>query len=174
MIEDGTIAILFWVFTLGSAALDHQDGLFEREAAQRFGTVSLGQTQIDGDDAGTEGRVSWYPGVTFGPVRPVMEIGAGSDGGNYAGVGLALQKEVDLGPVPLFLGMEFVPGIWVGDEADELGGPFTIRSGVEVGVRLGAMDGARLSVIMDHRSNGDLYSKNAGVESIGVRLHMPF
>ncbi|WP_233416771.1 acyloxyacyl hydrolase [Halovulum marinum] len=174
MIEDGTIAVLFWVFALGSAALDHADGLFEREAAQRFGTVSVAAAQIDGRDAGTEGRVSWYPGVSYGPLRPVMEIGAGTDGGGYAGIGFAVQKELDLGPVPLFLGMEFVPGLWLGDAADRLGGAFTIRSGVEVGVRLGAMDGARLSVVMDHRSNGELYSDNAGLETVGLRLHMPF
>lgn len=174
MIEDGTVAVLFWLVALGSAALDRQDGLFEMESRQAFGTVGIAADQIDGDSFGTEGRVSYYPGVAYGPLRPVLDISANSEGLGFAGAGFALQKDFDLGPLPLFAGMEFVPGFWIGDRPEDLGGAFSVRSGVELGVHLDGLDGARVSVMLDHRSNGDIYSENAGVESIGLRLHMPF
>ncbi|MHA3978409.1 acyloxyacyl hydrolase [Halovulum sp. GXIMD14794] len=174
MIEDGTVAVLFWLLALGSAALDREDGLFEMEGRQAFGTVGIAAPEIEGDSFGTELRVSYYPGVAYGPLRPVLDVSANTEGLGFAGAGFALQKDFDLGPLPLYAGMEFVPGVWIGDRPDELGGAFTVRSGVELGVHLDGLNGARVSVMADHRSNANIYSENAGMETIGLRLHMPF
>lgn len=178
MIEDGSIAILFWVLALGSAALDGfdggADGWLERAAVTPYVVAAYAQTESEGIDTGAEARLSWYPGQSYGPVRPVVDLSVTEEGGTFVGAGLAWQRDVDLGSVPLFVGVEFVPGVWLRGDAPDLGGAFQVRSGVELGVRIAAWNDARVSVMLDHRSNGDLEFFNPGLESMSLRFHMPF
>lgn len=174
MIEDGSIAILFWLLTLGSAALDRGDGWFEREAATAYVVAAYGQTESEGIGTGAEARLSWYPGQSYGPVRPVVDLSVTEQGGTFAGVGLAWRRDIDLGSLPLFVGVEFIPGLWASGNGPDLGGAFQVRSGLEIGVRVEAWNDARVSVMIDHRSNGDLNDFNPGLESVALRLHMPF
>lgn len=174
MIEDGSIAVLFWLLTLGSAALDRADGWFERTAVTPYGVVALGQTSFEGVTGAAEARLSYYPGAQYGPVRPLVDLSVTEKGGAFAGVGLAWQRDIDLGSLPLFVGVEFIPGVWADGDGPDLGGAFQVRSGLELGVRIAAWNDARVSVMLDHRSNGDLESVNPGLESVSLRFHMPF
>ena len=174
MIEDGSIAVVFWLLTLGSAALDRADGWFEREAVTPYVVGSIGSTEFEGVSGGAEARFSYYPGQSYGPVRPVVDLSVTEKGGAFAGVGLAWQRDVDLGQLPLFVGVEFIPGLWVDGDGPDLGGAFQVRSGLELGVRIEAWNDARVSVMLDHRSNGDLERINPGLESVSLRFHMPF
>lgn len=178
LIEDGSIAVLFWLLTLGSAAWDRfdggADGWFERAAVTPYVVGSLAATSFEGRAEGAEARLSVYPGQAYGPVRPVLDLSVTERGGAFAGVGLAWQRDVDLGQLPLFVGVEFIPGLWLDGDGPDLGGAFQVRSGVELGVRLEQWGDARISVMLDHRSNGDLERINPGIESVSLRFHMPF
>lgn len=178
MIEDGTVAILFWLLALGSAGYDRADGWFEREPAARSIVVSGGQTSILRSGIGQarqslsqELRLQYYQDHTFGPLQPVAEVSVTADGGAYVGAGFAMRKDFDALGLPLFAGGEVVTGLWMQGGDVDLGGPIEFRTGLELGVRL---DDWRLSVMTDHRSNAGLYERNPGLESVSLRLHIPF
>ncbi|WP_112324483.1 acyloxyacyl hydrolase [Oceanibium sediminis] len=178
MIEDGTVAILFWLIALGSAGLDRQDGWFERDPAPGSVVVSGGQTSIRRSGRGEarqtlseELRLQLYQDRTYGPLQPVAEVSVTADGGTYLGAGFAMRRDFDLGGLPLFAGGEVVTGLWLQGGDVDLGGPIEFRTGLELGVRF---DEWRLSVMTDHRSNAGLYRENPGLESISLRLHIPF
>jgi lipid A 3-O-deacylase len=176
MIQDGTVAVIFWLMALGTTALDgHKEGeAFKLRSEQAYGAYGISLASKDGEDVGIDGRVTWYPGISVAHIRPLIDISGGAGDGAFLGAGLAMQRDFEFGSLPMFAGIEFVPCMWLGSFPDELGSAFSVRSGVEVGVRMNLMDGARLSLMFDHRSNGDINDDNAGIETVGLRLHVPF
>ncbi|OZA01556.1 MAG: hypothetical protein B7Y02_17545 [Rhodobacterales bacterium 17-64-5] len=57
-------------------------------------------------------------------------------------------------------------------DGPDLGGPVEFRSGVEIGFI--ANNGLRFGLSYDHRSNGGIYEDNPGLETVQLRLSVPF
>lgn len=107
-------------------------------------------------EAGFESRgPSWRHGL-----RPILGASVLDDGGNYVYAGLRgewhLTRRLGIAP-------SFAPGIYSPGGID-LGGPLEFRSGIDLTWELD--DTFTLGVGLYHLSNGGLYSRNGGSESV--------
>lgn len=105
---------------------------------------------------GVEGRA---PSVRYG-LRPIAGVSVLDDGGNYGYAGVRgewhLSDRVSIAP-------SFAPGIYSPGGVD-LGGPLEFRSGIDLVFDLD--ESFSVGVGLYHLSNGGLYSRNGGRESI--------
>ena len=97
----------------------------------------------------------------WGPVRPVLGVLAGSNGGGYLFTGLVLD-------LPLPWGMQvspgFAPGVVLSQGNRDLGSPIEFRSSIELSRQIASP--VRLFVSFSHLSNGGLSHHNPGVETL--------
>ena len=86
-----------------------------------------------------------------------------------------MEYAFDLGTVPAYVGLSALVGLWRKGNDVDLGFPIEFRTDLELGVEI--WDGARLSVVSDHRSHARLAKlvndddfRNMGMESIAIRF----
>ncbi len=131
-------------------------------------TFSTGQTYIDNSDPSREVRLSWSPPKRLGAFTPVFDFSLSERQGVFAGIGLAWRKEFTLAEIPMFIGVQSVPGFWDSGGEPDLGSQLIFRSSAEIGVKLGEY--TWLSLATDHRSNGNVSAVNPGMEVLSFRF----
>ncbi|MCC6305479.1 MAG: acyloxyacyl hydrolase [Rhodobacteraceae bacterium] len=110
---------------------------------------------------------------SIGPAAVGLAFAAQVDsaGGAWAGAGPALT--LAFGASPWFLEASVLPGFHAaGARPSDLGGWLHIRSLIGLGYRLG--EEAAIAVALDHRSNGNLFHRNPGEETLSLRLRLGF
>ncbi|GAB4267924.1 MAG: hypothetical protein Kow0013_18290 [Pararhodobacter sp.] len=70
-----------------------------------------------------------------------------------------------------FIRGSVMPGLYHRGNGTNLGGPFEIATGIEVGTEL--RNGAQLSMLLEHRSNAGIYNTNPGLNSLSVLYSIP-
>jgi lipid A 3-O-deacylase len=121
------------------------------------------------DSIGTEIYATYDLPRSYGAFQPVAGASATTDGALWLGVGAkwTTQNVIDS---PFFVELSFMPGLYVQGDGPDLGSPLEFRGALGVGYRFD--NGASLTVLTDHRSNGDLARINPGLETVGVRFAM--
>lgn len=161
---DGRLAIVFWVASL-----------FGAEDVRQYPTdqlsISAGVLQFQGETAGAELRATYYD-TRFWRFTTVWDGSITDQGGAWLGYGLYQQFGFALGQREMFLGLSFAPGIYFQGGEVDLGLPLEFRSGFEVGTYLA--NDWRVSLSYDHRSNGDIAAVNPGIETVQLRVSVPF
>jgi len=133
----------------------------DSELAINFGTFGAFQTE-QVFEVGLELRLGRATIVDGFSLRPIFGTSILDDGGNYWYLGG--RGELPFGHEDAWtLGLSFAPGIYSPGGID-LGGPVEFRSGIDVGHELFA--GVNAGVGVYHLSNGGLYSRNGGAESV--------
>ena len=167
---DGTFAFIFFMVGLTDTYLNAcPTGCTTlREAPARV-ALQLSETYFQSEQTSTEGYVTYDLARRYGVFQPVIGASATSDGDLWLGIGAKWTTEQVIDG-PFFVELSFLPGLYVQGDGPDLGLPLEFRGGIGVGYRFD--NGATLSVLADHRSNGDLGDINPGLETIGIRYAM--
>lgn len=148
------------------AVSEHGDSgryrLFENvDIAANIGTFGALQTE-QVFELGLEARLTAFELFESFSLRPIVGASLLDDGGNYWYVGARAEFDLDR-EGQYSLGLSFAPGIYSPGGVD-LGGPVEFRSGFDLNVEI--YEGLTFGAGLFHLSNGGLYSRNQGSESI--------
>ena len=161
---NGIIAAAFWASSLMSTNI-FQDDVFEKTESVGRQSVNLSIVQFQRESVGSELGYSYAAPVSFGPLQPSYALSITNQRGTWIGGGLSnifMLSESD------FLSLSFIPGVYIKGNDEDLGGWLMFRSGIEFGRYFSNSWFA--SVSYDHRSSGDLWVYNPGMETIQFRL----
>jgi len=143
--------LLSSIFFLSAPYSSAQD----RSVSLSFGTFGVLDTE-ELFEVGLEYRLA----PVIGEFRPIVGASILQDGGNYIYAGTRYEHE--LAP-SWFVAPSFAAGIYSPGSID-LGGPVEFRSGLDIGHDV--TNELALSIGFYHLSNGGIYSKNGGSESL--------
>ena len=114
---------------------------------------------------GSELQYSYYLNRKYGPVQPGYSVSITDEGGSWFGAGFI--KKVNLSD-NFNLNFDFFPGIYIKNNEVDLGGWLMFRSGIELEYQFGNL--WNVSIAYDHRSSGDIWKYNPGLETIKLSL----
>ena len=160
----GIYAILFSIATITSAENPVING-FPKIITQPYEKITFSKVEFQDKIVGSELQYSHYLNRKYGPIQPGYSISITDQGGLWLGSGFI--KKVNL--VKNFnLNFDFFPGIYIQSKEVDLGGWLMFRSGIELEYKIGKL--WNVSIAYDHRSSGDLWKYNPGLETIRFSL----
>ena len=160
----GIYAVLFSIVTITSAENPIING-FPKTFSQPYEKITFSKVEFQEKIVGSELQYSYYLDKKYGSIQPGYSISITDEGGLWLGSGFI--KKVNL--LERFtLNFDFFPGIYVKNDEVDLGGWLMFRSGIELEYQLG--DIWNISIAYDHRSSGDLWVYNPGLETIKFSL----
>ncbi len=110
----------------------------------------------------------WRGETVVWRLKPLVGIGATTDGSFYGYAGVAL--DIPLGD-RWVLTPNFAPSLYLDGDGKDLGYPLEFRSGIEVAYRF--EDQSRLGIALHHLSNASLGDDNPGTETLNVYYARP-
>ncbi|MFT5830872.1 MAG: lipid A 3-O-deacylase [Bacteroidia bacterium] len=149
-----SLAIASTIMLLAPTALasDFDD---QHSLALSWGTFGIADTedlvQLD---------LEWRMPSSYLDLRPIFGASVLEDGGNYVYSGLRYDYEIDSN---WSLSPSFAVGVYSPGEVD-LGGPIEFRSGLDLSYQV--TSNSRFGIGVSHMSNGGIYSRNGGSESL--------
>ena len=160
---NGILAAAFW-----SSAILNPDNFLLNDLSIKNSpqTQSIGISQLYFEDQkiGNEFIFSKTDKYTIGNFHPVSMISFTKNKGIWLGYGLYNNFKFNY----FDLRLSFLPGFYVkGDEVD-LGGWIMFRSGVEI--MFDVDKNYSFSLGFDHRSSGDIWKYNPGLETIFINF----
>ena len=156
---NGTLAAIF----LTSSLFDPEISLVRSTApieSAPYQAVGLAKVEFQKKQVGNE--LNWMTGstVAYGPLQRINSVSLTNDRGLWVGTGFT-------NPISLndyfSLRFSFLPGIYVRGTEVDLGGWLMFRS--VAAVELTIASDIAVSVAYDHRSSGDIWSYNPGLET---------
>ena len=170
---DGTLAVAFLLFGGLDMALNDCGsgaGCFGQSDMPARMAISSGMVELDGTHVSNEAYFRYDLGKSYGPFQPVVGASFTGQGSVWAGAGAAYTKEIfDTG---LYTQLHLMGGVYDKGNGPDIGGHMQFRSGIEVGYE--ADNGWRYAVSYDHRSNADTMPHNPGLETLQLRISVPF
>ena len=160
----GIYAVLFSIVTISSAENPIKNG-FPKTNTQPYEKITFSMVEFQDKIVGTEVQYSHYLDKKYGPIQPGFSISITDQGGLWLGSGFI--KKVNLSN-NFNLNFDFFPGIYVQNNEVDLGGWLMFRSGIELEYKLGNL--WNISIAYDHRSSGDIWIYNPGLETIKISL----
>ena len=164
IVLNGVIAAAFWTSTLLNPDYSILNGFPENEVTA-YNSVMISSVEFQRETIGKEIGFKKTNPVSFGPLQPVSAISVTEKNGVWAGYGF--YNEVISSDL-LSIGFSFIPGLYYANDEVDLGGWLMFRSGVHLNIKLA--DFWRLSLGFDHRSSGDLWQYNPGMETFQLGL----
>ena len=160
----GIYAVLFSIATIISPENPIQNG-FSKTISQPYERITLSGVEFQDKLVGSELQYSHYLDSKYGPIQTGYSISITDEGGLWFGSGFIRKvKLID----KLNLNFDFFPGIYMKNNEVDLGGWLMFRSGVELEYRIGNL--WSISLGYDHRSSGDIWKYNPGLETIKLSL----
>jgi hypothetical protein len=167
---DGTFAVIFFIVGLTDTYLNEcQTGCYRLQDAPARAALQLGDMIFQENSISEEIYATYDLPRRYGVFQPVIGASATTDGGLWVGAGAKWTTQ-DVIDGPFFVEASFLPGFYAQGDGPDLGLPLEFRSGLGVGYMFD--NGATLTVLADHRSNGDLDDTNPGLETVGIRFAM--
>ncbi len=160
----GIYAVLFSIATLMSAENPIVNG-FPKAFTHPFEKITFSSVEFQDKIIGKELQYSYYLNRKYGPVQPGYSFSITDEGGSWFGSGFI--KKVNLSD-SFNLNFDFFPGIYIQNNEVNLGGWLMFRSGIELEYQF--ENHWNISVAYDHRSSGDIWKYNPGLETIQVSL----
>ena len=114
---------------------------------------------------GQEIQYSFYENRKFGPLQRGQSISVTDQGGLWIGYGFIRKAKLS---EELYFNFDFFPGVYFKNGEEDLGGWLMFRSGLEL--EYGINRHWKISLGYDHRSSGDLWDYNPGMETIKISL----
>ena len=160
----GIYAVLFSIATITSAENPIRNG-FPNVFTHPYEKITVSMVEFQDKIVGQELQYSYYLNRRYGPVQPGYSVSITDEGGSWFGYGF-IRK------VNLFdnfnLNFDFFPGIYIQNDEVDLGGWLMFRSGIELEYEFGSL--WNISIAYDHRSSGDIWKYNPGLETIKLSL----
>ena len=161
---NGLLAAIFWTSTLVNGEILSLDGVTSNPLSE-FYSVGYGRLDFQKEDIGQELQYIKSHAMSYGTLGSISSLSFTDDGGFWVGHGFyneltAYNKAT--------IGFSFVPGVYVKGREVDLGGWLMFRSGIEFVFPLSKKKS--ISFSYDHRSSGDIWPFNPGLETWHVRF----
>ncbi len=160
----GIYALIFSVSTILSADNPIKNG-FPMSETQSYIKHTLSAVEFQNKIVGQEIQYSFYESKKFGPLQRGQSISLTDQGGLWLGYGFI--RKIKLSD-SIGLNFDFFPGIYFQNNEEDLGGWLMFRSGIELEYLLDS--DWTISLGYDHRSSGDLWEYNPGLETVKISL----
>ena len=160
----GIYAVLFSVSTILSFENPIKNG-FPEGPAESYAKYSLSNVEFQNEIVGKEFQYSFYENKRFGPLQRGQSISVTDQGGIWVGYGFI--RKVRLSNA-LHFNFDFFPGVYLKNNEEDLGGWLMFRSGLELEYTIDPL--WRVSLCYDHRSSGDIWEYNPGMETIKISV----
>ena len=160
----GIYAVLFSISTILSYENPIKNG-FPESIVDSYTKYTWSDVEFQNQIIGKEIQYSFYEKKKFGPLQRGRSISITDQGGIWAGYGFI--RKVKLTDT-LDFNFDFFPGFYLKNNEEDLGGWVMFRSGIELEYRL--LSDWKMSIGYDHRSSGDLWKYNPGMETIKLSL----
>jgi hypothetical protein len=169
----GELTALWFLVSMLDMGLNHcgGDGCLHPSAREPYLSFSAGTVHFQGDHISEEIYLRGETPVAYGPFHIVYGAAATTEGDLWAGIGASHWTEWEMGGADAFLQLSLIPGIYMQGDGPDLGGPVSLRAGIELGIE--ARNGVRYAISLDHRSHGGLYDSNPGLETVQLRVSIP-
>jgi hypothetical protein len=161
---NGLLAALFWTSALASPEEPLLNSI-EVNHEVAFKSVGFSYLEFQKEIIGTEIQYINGHDFSYGPLQVISSVSATESGGIWVGSGF--YNQIDL-KKSAQIGFSFVPGIYFQGEEVDLGGWLMFRSGVELIFPIGQSNS--ISFSYDHRSSGDIWPYNPGLETWQIRF----
>ena len=161
---NGILALTFWASSFIHPELPLTDGLAKRDVIGRQ-SLSFSAVQFQKEFIGSEVSFFQASPTSFGPLQPSFAASVTDEKGLWFGAGFTNIFTIQNNN---FLSLSFLPGVYDKGEEEDLGGWLMFRSGVEVGHYMSS--DWFVSFQYDHRSSGDIWAYNPGIETFQFRL----
>ena len=158
----GIYAVLFSISTILSFENPIKNG-FTENPAESYAKYSLSNVEFQDKIVGKEIQYSLYEEKKFGPLQRGQSISVTDQGGVWVGYGFI--RKVRLSNAFTF-NFDFFPGLYLKNSEEDLGGWLMFRSGLELEYVIDT--DWKVSLGYDHRSSGDIWEYNPGMETIKV------
>ena len=160
----GIYAVLFSIATITSAENPVRNG-FPKIITQPYEKITFSKVEFQDKIVGSELQYTHYLDRKYGPIQPGYSMSITDKGGLWLGYGFI--KKVNL-TRSFNLNFDLFPGIYVRNNEVDLGGWLMFRSGIELEYEIGNL--WSISIAYDHRSSGDIWKYNPGLETINLSL----
>ena len=160
----GIYAVLFSIATITSAENPVRNG-FPETITQSYEKITFSKVEFQEKIVGSELQYSYYLNRKYGPVQPGYSISVTDNSGLWFGSGFIKKVKLNNN---FNLNFDFFPGVYVKNDEVDLGGWLMFRSGIELEYEI--ENTWKLSIAYDHRSSGDIWQYNPGLETIKVSL----
>ena len=164
----GIYAVLFSVSTILSFENPIKNG-FPEGPAESYAKYSLSKVEFQNEIVGEEFQYSFYENKRFGPLQRGQSISVTDQGGIWVGYGFI--RKVRLSNAFNF-NFDFFPGVYLKNNEEDLGGWLMFRSGLELEYTLESH--LKVSLCYDHRSSGDIWEYNPGMETVKISFIKTF
>ena len=161
---NGLLAALFWTSTLANPEKPLLDGL-ELNREVEFETIGYSKLEFQKEVIGGELQYIKAHNISYGPLQTISSFSATESGGLWFGHGF--YNQIDF-TNSVQIGLSFIPGLYLQGQEVDLGGWLMFRSGVELIIPLNTKKSLTFSY--DHRSSGDIWSYNPGLETWQIRF----
>ena len=160
----GVYAVLFSISTILSFENPIKNG-FPETIVESYTKYTWSNVEFQEKIIGQEIQYSFYGNRQFGPLQRGQSISITDQGGLWVGYGFI--RKVNLRDY-LNLNFDFFPGLYLENGEEDLGGWLMFRSGLEL--EYSVSRNWRISLGYDHRSSGDIWDYNPGMETIKISL----
>ncbi len=170
-VTDGTAAVVGLALGLLNMGVNHcpNDGCLARNEVQPYTSLAISDVVFRGETVGVEAYFRHETRHSSGPFQ--FAYGASITSDDAVWVGLGATTIFHTPDDRWYAQFHVMPGLYEQGNGEDLGGPIIFRSGVEFGYQ--NLQGTRLGLSFDHRSNAGLYSSNPGLETVQFRVSFP-
>ena len=160
----GIYAVLFSISTVLSYENPIKNG-FPEGITKSYIKHSLSAVEFQNKIVGQEVQYSFFENKKFGPLQRGRSISLTDQGGLWLGYGFIRKVELNH---TLNFNFDFFPGFYLKNSEEDLGGWIMFRSGLELEYSINT--DWKISIGYDHRSSGDIWEYNPGMETIKISL----
>ena len=160
----GIYAVLFSISTVLSIENPIKNG-FQESVAEKYTKYTLSDVEFQNKVIGKEIQYTMYENKRFGPLQRGQSISITDQGGLWVGYGFIRKAKLN---ESLSFNFDFFPGIYYKNREEDLGGWLMFRSGIELEYTIDT--NWKIALGYDHRSSGDLWEYNPGMETVKISL----
>ena len=160
----GIYAVLFSI----SAILSYENPIkngFPESMTKSYIKHSFSAVEFQNKIVGQEVQYTFYGNKKFGPLQRGRSISLTDQGGLWLGYGFIRKVELN---ESLNFNLDFFPGLYVKNNEEDLGGWIMFRSGIELEYSINT--NLKISLGYDHRSSGDIWKYNPGMETLKISI----
>ena len=158
----GIYAVLFSISTVLSYENPIENG-FPQSITKSYVKHSLSAVEFQNKIVGQEVQYSFFENRKFGPLQRGRSISLTDQGGLWFGYGFIRKVKLN---DDFNVNFDFFPGLYLKGKEEDLGGWLMFRSGIELELFINR--DWTISLGYDHRSSGDLWEYNPGMETIKI------
>tara|TARA_Y200000002_G_scaffold295733_1_gene250232 strand:- start:268 stop:768 length:501 start_codon:yes stop_codon:yes gene_type:complete len=161
---NGLLAAIFWTSTVVSPQGSIVDS-FSVRPADEFRGWSYSALEYQKEFVGIETQFDIGHDFSNGPLQRITSMSLTDDLGAWLGHGF--YNEIGISE-KYSLGFTFLPGVYHQADEVDLGGWIMFRSGVQLNYQV--LDNFYLAISYDHRSSGDIWTFNPGLETWQIKF----